>query len=201
MAATLPAISVVPANEASWSDPQTVFGATGPAARCQCQRFKLRRKEYFAGFPAEERAERLRQQTDAGHPESNSTSGLVAYLDGEPVGWCAVEPRSNYEGLVRNNRVPWAGRDEDKADDTVWAVTCFLIRKGFRKGGVSRALARAAVDFARDRGARAIEGYPITTKNVIIEELLVGTVCVFADAGLSVISRPSVRRVVMRLDF
>jgi hypothetical protein len=69
----------------------------------------LRRKEYFAGFPAEERADRLRQQTDAGHPESDSTSGLVAYLDGEPVGWCAVEPRSHYEGLVRNNRVPGAG--------------------------------------------------------------------------------------------
>ena len=67
--------------------------------------------------------------------------------------------------------------------------------------GVSRALARAAVSFARDRGARAIEGYPITTTNVIMEELLVGTVSVFADAGLSVVSRPTLRRVVMRLDF
>ena len=62
-------------------------------------------------------------------------------------------------------------------------------------------LARAAVDFARDRGARAIEGYPITTKDVILEELLVGTVSVFADAGFSVVSRPTLRRVVMRLDF
>gem|GEM_PF-3344269 len=94
----------------------------------------------------------------------------------EPTGWCAVEPRSHNEGLVRNNRVPWQGRDEDKSDDRVWAVTCFFIRRGFRKGGVSRALARAAVSFARDRGARAIEGYPIITTDVIMEELLVGTV-------------------------
>ena len=196
-----PAISVLPANEASWDDLQTVFGTTGPAVWCQCQRFKLHRKEYFAGFPAEERADRLRQQTDAGHPESDTTSGLVAYLDGEPVGWCAVEPRSHYEGLVRNNRVPWQGRDEDKTDDSVWAVTCFFIRRGYRKRGVSRVLAQAAVSFARDRGARAIEGYPITTTNVITEELLVGTVSVFADAGLSAVSRPTLRRVVMRLDF
>jgi GNAT superfamily N-acetyltransferase len=195
------AISVVPANEAGWEDLQTVFGTTGPAARCQCQRFKLRPREYFAGFPVEERAARLREQTEAGHPESDTTSGLVAYRDGQPVGWCAVEPRSHYDGLRRNNRVPWAGRDEDKADESVWAVTCFFIRRGHRRSGVSRALARAAVDFARDRGARAIEGYPITTKDVIVEELLVGTVSVFEGAGLSVVSRPTPRRVVMRLDF
>src|SRR5690606_29214018 len=118
-----------------------------------------------------------------GHPESGTTSGLVAYLDGEPVGWCAVEPRPAYTGLVRNNRVPWEGRAEDKTDGGVWAVTCFLTRAGFRKRGVGRALARAAVDFARERGARAIEGYPITTKNVISEELHVGTVAMFAGAG------------------
>lgn len=201
MTATDPAISVRPANEASWEDLQTIFGTRGPAARCQCQRFKLRPREYFAGFPVEERASRLREQTDCDHPESDRTSGLVAYLDGEPVGWCAVEPRCNYVGLVRNNRVPWDGRDENRADETVWAVTCFFIRKGFRNTGVGRVLARATVDFARQRGARAIEGYPINTKKVIIEELLVGTVGMFADAGFTEVSRPSLRRVVMRIDF
>jgi hypothetical protein len=60
---------------------------------------------------------------------------------------------------------------------------------------------RAAVDFARERGARAIEGYPMTTKNVILEELHVGTEGVFADAGFAEVSRPTPRRVVMRIDF
>jgi GNAT superfamily N-acetyltransferase len=201
MPATEPAISVVPANEASWEDLQTVFGKRGPASRCQCQRYKLRPREAFASFPDEERADRLRQQTDCGHPESGTTSGLVAYLDGEPVGWCAVEPRTAYAGLVRTFRVPWEGRAEDKTDGSVWAVTCFVTRAGFRKRGVSRALARAAVDFARERGARAVEGYPITTKNVILEELHVGTGGVFADAGFTEVSRPTLRRVVMRVDF
>jgi GNAT superfamily N-acetyltransferase len=194
-------IRIVPANEASWEDLQAIFGTRGQAFTCQCQRYKLRRREAFRSFPVEERADRLRGQTDCGHPEADATSGLVAYLDGEPVGWCAVEPRTAYEGLVRNNRVPWTDRNEDKTDDSVWAVTCLLTRAGFRKRGVSRALASAAVDFARERGARAIEGYPITTKDVIQEELHVGTVSVFADAGFAEVSHPTLRRAVMRIDF
>jgi GNAT superfamily N-acetyltransferase len=194
-------LTVVPANEASWDDLQTIFGTRGQAARCQCQRYKLRPRESFRSFPVEERAFRLRQQTDCGHPESETTSGLVAYLDGEPVGWCAVEPRTRYEGLLRNARVPWEGRSEDKTDDGVWAITCLFTRAGYRKRGISRVLARAAVDFARERGARAIEGYPMTTKNVIAEELHVGTRGVFANAGFTEVSRPSLRRAVMRIDF
>ena len=201
MTATEPAISAVPANQASWADLQTVFGSRGPASRCHCQRYKLQPRESFASFPAEERAFRLRQQADSGNPESGTTSGLVAYLDDEPVGWCAVEPRTAYEGLLRNSRVPWVGRQEDKADGSVWAVTCLFTRAGFRKRGVSRTLARAAVDFARERGARAIEGYPMTTTNAILEELHVGTEAVFAAAGFTAVSHPSPRRVVMRLDF
>jgi GNAT superfamily N-acetyltransferase len=50
-------------------------------------------------------------------------------------------------------RIVWAGRAEDKTDDSVWAVTCFVTRTGFRRRGISRALARAAVDFARANAA------------------------------------------------
>ena len=194
-------VTIVPANAASWEDLQAIFGTRGQGARCQCQRYKLRPRESFGSFPAEERAFRLRRQTDCGHPESDTTSGLVAYLDGAPVGWCAVEPRTAYEGLVRNSRVPWEGRAEDKTDDTVWAVTCVFTRAGSRKRGISRALVRAAVDFARERRARAIEGYPITTKDVIAEELHVGTRATFAAAGFAEIAHPTPRRVVMRIDF
>ena len=88
-----------------------LFGTRGAVSRCQCQRYEPR--ESFTSVPAEVRADRLRQQTDCGHPESNATSGLVAYLAAEPVGWCAVEPRSGYDGLVRVYKVPWAGRSED----------------------------------------------------------------------------------------
>jgi GNAT superfamily N-acetyltransferase len=196
------AISVVPANEASWDDLQTVFGARGEASRCQCQWFKIRDFEWRS-VPVDERAERLREQTGCGHPGARTTSGLVAYLDGEPAGWCAVEPRTAYVRLLFT-RVPWTGRAEDKTDDGVWAVTCFVTRTGFRRRGVSRALAGAAVDFARQRGARAIEGYPMITQpgqEVTRGELYVGSRSIFAAAGFAEVSRPTRRRVVMRIDF
>jgi GNAT superfamily N-acetyltransferase len=203
-AATTLRVTVVPANEASCEDLQAVFGTRGGPSRCQCQRFKTRGRQWDsekASVPFEERTRRLREQTRCGHPEADTTSGLAAYLDGEPVGWCAVEPRTGY---VRLGRVPWAGRAEDKTDDGVWAVTCFVTRPGFRRRGVSRALARAAVDFARQRGARALEGYPMITQpgqQITWGELHVGSRRIFEAAGFAEVSRPTLRRVVMRIDF
>jgi GNAT superfamily N-acetyltransferase len=194
-------LTVVPANEATWDDIQTVFGARGDPSRCWCQRFKMQPGESWRSVGPDELAFRLRRQTDCGHPKVGDTSGLVAYVDGEPVGWCAVEPRTEYARLLRNNRVPWEGRDEDKADGGVWAVTCFVTRTGFRKRGIASALARAAPGFARERSARAVEGYPMTTKEVILGELHVGTVGMFAAAGFVEVKRPTLRRAVMRIDF
>ena len=194
-------VRVVPANEASWEDVQAVFGTRGYASRCQCQRYKLGNADWTP-VPVEERALRLRMQTDCGNPEAGRTSGLVAYLDGEPAGWCAVEPRTAYPRLTE--QVVWKGRSEDKSEEGVWAVTCFLTRSGYRRRGVMYALARAAVEFARERGARAIEGYPMITepgKEVTWGELHVGSRNVFVAAGFSEVSRPTLRRVVMRIDF
>jgi GNAT superfamily N-acetyltransferase len=194
-------LEIVPANEASWEDLEAVFGTTGDPSRCWCQRFRMLPGESWRSVGPEELAFRLRAQTDCGHPRSGTTSGLVAYLDGEPVGWCAVAPRPDHPRLLRNNRVPWEGRAEDKDDCGVWAVTCFVIRKGFRRRGVGRALAQATVDHARRAGARALEGYPMTRKDVLPSELHVGTEAMFAAAGFAEVSRPGVRRVVMRVDF
>jgi GNAT superfamily N-acetyltransferase len=157
----------------------------------------------WRSVPVGERAERLREQTGCGNPGARTTSGLVAYLDGEPAGWCAVEPRTAYARLLRT-RVPWIDRAEDKTDAGVWAVTCFVTRTGFRRRGISRALAQASVDFARSRGARAIEGYPMITQPgqaVTWGELYVGSRSIFADAGFAEVSRPTRRRVVTRIDF
>jgi GNAT superfamily N-acetyltransferase len=101
-------------------------------------------------------------------------------------------------------RIPWAGRDENKADDGVWAVTCFVVRRGLRRRGIASALAEAAVDFAHERGARAVEGYPRVTQpgdEVGDVALYVGNRNLFANAGFREVSRPTPRRVVMRIDF
>lgn len=194
-------LRIVPANQAACGDLQVVFGERGTGHVCQCQRYKLEPGESFGSVPVEERMLRLWDQTDCGNPGSDRTTGLVGYVGDEPVAWCAVEPRSDYPGLVRVFRVPWEGRDEDKADPTVWAITCLFTRAGHRKRGYSKEMAKAAVEFARSRGARAVEAYPITTKNVIPEELHVGTPDTFAAAGLAEVSRPTKRRMVMRRDF
>jgi len=194
-------IVTVPANEASWDDLRAVFGTRGDPARCQCQWFKSDRQ--WRSVPVSERAQRLRQQTACGQPGAAETSGLVAYLGGEPVGWCAVEPRTAYQRLL-SARVPWTGRSEDRADESVWAVTCFVSRAGFRRCGVSRALAAATPAFARARGAQAIEGYPMIVQpgqEITWNELYRGSRSIFARAGFTEVSRPTPRRVVMRIDF
>lgn len=194
-------ISVRSANEAGWDELRAVFGGSATAARCFCQRYKLPRGEAFKHHPPEVRAERLREQAGCGGP--GPTSGLVAYDGGEPVGWCAVEPRPAYDGLVRNSsRAAWVGRDEDRTDPGVWAATCVLVRAGHRRHGVGTALAAAAVDHARAAGARALEAYPMTTTgNALLEELHVGTAAMFAAAGMAEVHRPSLRRAVHRVDF
>jgi GNAT superfamily N-acetyltransferase len=197
-------LEIVPANKAACEDLQTVFGRRGSAAVCQCQRFKLAPGEAFKSYPAEERELRLRAQTNCGQPRAATTSGLVAYLGGEPVGWCAVEPRPAYEGLLRVYRIPWEGRSEDKTDESVWAVTCIFARAGFRRSGIGYALARASIDFARERGARALEAYPMITQpgaEITWGELHMGTLSMFVVAGFTEVSRPSHRRAVMRIDF
>jgi GNAT superfamily N-acetyltransferase len=128
---------------------------------------------------------------------------MVAYLDGEPVGWVAVEPRANYRRL-RGSSVPWAGRSEDPDDPNVWAIVCYAVRAGYRRQGLTRPLTKAAVEFARMHGAKAVEGYPMVPKpgqDVSWGEMNVGSRNTFLAAGFREVSRPTARRVVMRLDF
>ncbi|MCB0983266.1 MAG: GNAT family N-acetyltransferase [Ilumatobacter sp.] len=194
------AIRIVPANEASWADVQAVFGTRGDAASCQCQWFKLSAGE-FRSTTAAEKAEMFRAQANCGHA-TGGTSGLVAYVDGQPAGWVAVEPRPAYPRMA-TMRLQWQGRHEDKADPDVWAVTCFVVRPGFRRRGVSTALAAAAVEHARLHGARAVEAYPKDTSAIgapTSAELFVGTAGMFAAAGFREVTHPTPRRIVMRID-
>jgi len=194
-------VRIVPANEVAWEDLAAVFGGSYPG-RCHCQRFKVV-GWMWRDSTQEERTSALREQTACGDPDAKHTSGLVAYVDGEPAGWVAVEPRVAYPKL-RTMPVPWKGRQEDRDDPDVWAVTCFAVRTGYRKQGLTYALARATVDFARSRGARALEAYPMVVdpgKVVTWGELHVGARQVFEEAGFAEVSHPTLRRVVMRVDF
>lgn len=206
-------MEIVPATPDRWDDVQTVFGTRGGAHHCQCQRIRLGDGAWWH-LSVEERAHHLREQLDSGSTNSDgdtdavgssvrTSGGLVAYVGAEPAGWVAVAPRTEYV-RYRGSRVPWAGRHEDKDDDGVWAVTCFAIRTGYRKQGLMYELAAAAVGHARERGAEAVEGYPIVPEpgqEISWGEVNVGTPGPFEAAGLTEVSRPTKRRRVLRLDF
>ena len=203
-------LTIVPANKAAWADLAAIFGPSGSSGRCNCQWFKTR-GWFWDQETDEQRRAQLREQANCDNPEATSTTGLVAYLaegsrpaeERVPVGWVAVEPRTAYPRLLGKPTV-WKGRQgEDKGDDGVWSVTCFVVRKGYRGRGISYALAAATVRYAKANGARALEGYAIRTqpgKQITWGELYVGAVQVFAEAGFAEVSTPSVRRVVMRVD-
>ncbi|MCW5874740.1 MAG: GNAT family N-acetyltransferase [Anaerolineales bacterium] len=196
-------LTILPANRAAWDDLMAILGSARCHGKfCFCQRFKVRDRGWYT-VDEEQLAHNLRTQTNCGKPAAKQTSGLVAYLDNEPVGWCSVGPRLDHPNLILN-RMLSAGRDEDLSNEGVWAVTCFIIRKGYRNRGYTYELARAAVDFARSRGARALEGYSMIThpgQTITWGELHVGSYKVFKAAGFNEVSHPSKRRVVMRIDF
>jgi len=190
------AVQVVPASGNRWPDLEEVFGTRGDPSRCWCQWF-------FAGAhvgPGELAAankESFRAQVEAGPPP-----GVIAYLDGAPVGWAAVARRPVYARLRRSAvlRGTPASRFED---GSVWSVTCFVVKAGARRRGVAAALLRGAIELAQRGGASVIEGYPVDLalkSSVTASELYHGVLSTFLRAGFAEVSRPTPTRPVVRLN-
>jgi N-acetylglutamate synthase-like GNAT family acetyltransferase len=120
--------------------------------------------------------------------------GLLAYAGGEPVGWCAVEPREAYATLERSRLLKRL--DEQR----VWSVVCFFIAKSYRNKSVSVELLKAAVAHARKHGAQIVEGYPVEPKKGKMPDVFAwtGIAAAFRQAGFKEVARPSATRPVMR---
>ena len=126
----------------------------GGARRCRCQALKVPGWIWRDTTQVERDAALLEQ---AGCGTSGPTSGLIGYVDGEPAGWVAVEPRENYPRIWPRQK-SWMRMDPDLVG--VWSVTCFVVRKGLRRQGLMYELAAATVEKGRQVGARVLEGYP-----------------------------------------
>ncbi len=191
----MPEFTWRPANEAATDDVRAVFEAGG-ARKCRCQALKA------AGWIWRDTTQEQRdaaQVAQTGCGTDGPTSGLIGYLDGEPAGWVAVEPREDYP-RIWSRKQPWMRMDPGL--DGVWSVTCFVVRKGFRRQGLMYELAAATVDYGAQVGARVLEGYPTEPadgKTVIWDEASVGLLQVFLDAGYEVVASPTLRRRVVRL--
>lgn len=187
---TQPSITVESVGADTWDDLRTVFGERGDPSGCWCQWFKLSGGE-FRATSTDEKTALLHTSVEQGSP------GVIARIDGEPVGWSAVEPYTAYPGLRRS---PITKRLAGDPDDP-WAVTCFVVRIDHRKRGVARALLAGAVEHAAERGAAVVEGYPVdpgVRPSLSAAERYHGTVSLFESAGFAVVRRPSATRAIMR---
>ena len=177
-----------------FGDVKTMLGPKRPDANvCWCLSYRVPSKENRA-LVGPARGERVRQLVEEGPP------GVLAYDGDEVVGWAAVAPRAD-TSFARNRKIPHVD------DLPVWSVWCIRVRPGHRGKGISHHLLRGAVEFARDRGAPAIEGYPVDNRGEKVDLTMayVGTRALFERAGFAkAADTDSVLdgfpRVVMRLD-
>jgi GNAT superfamily N-acetyltransferase len=193
-------IVVLPADQTRWKDLEPPSAPPGYNSDCWRQRFRSRGRDWDSKAGHGGGTRQASARTDRLRP-ARSDPDERRLLGRGPRGLVRGRPPQVF---LRLGRAPWVGRRKDRSDGSVSAVVCLVTRKGFRRRGVSRALAQRAVEFARERGARALEAYPMLTmsgKEITWVELHVGSRSLFAAAGLVEVSHPSLRRVVMCTDF
>ena len=145
-----------PVTPDRWADLVTLFGNRGACGGCWCMYWRLPTPEFQSGKGDvnKKRLEEIVCKREGGLPP-----GILAYSDaGEPVGWCAVAPRAEYDYFTRTKSLPAID------DQPVWSVTCFFVRKDQRRTGVATGLLNAAAEFVKANGGSILEGYPTRPK-------------------------------------
>ena len=188
------AIEVRPATV--FVDVQTMVGPKRPDANvCWCLSYRLTSSKENLSLEGTARGDRVRELVAQDPPP-----GVVAYDGDEVVGWAGVHPRSD-TSFATNRKIPHVD------DLDVWSVWCIRVRPGHRKSGISHHLLAGAVEFAREHGAPAIEGYPLDNRGEKIDLTMayVGTKSLFEQAGFTTAADTDsvlngFPRVIMRLD-
>ena len=173
------AIEVLPASADRWADVERVMQTPGDPETCWCQVFRVPRDDWDARSTEQNRADLRALVAEGVRP------GLVAYDDGEPIGWCSVAP---LEQLVRIAAAPFIAAARPDGDDLAgrWVVSCFVVTEAARGAGLVEILLEAAVSFARAQGATAVEAIPLdvaAATEVTPDHLFGGTLTAFEGAG------------------
>ena len=177
-----------PVTPDRWKDFEKLFGPNGACAGCWCMWWRLPRAEFTQKHYGGNKRVIKKIITTGQEP------GMLAYADSEPIGWCAIAPREVYPSLDRSNVL------QRVDDQPVWSVTCFYIARGYRKHGVTALLLQAAIQFARQHGAKIVEGYPIDAggEKKSTTSVFTGVASTFAQAGFVEVARRSPTRPIMR---
>jgi len=180
-------LSFRPIKRNLWPDLEELFGPNGACAGCWCMFWKLRGKAYEEARGTETR-QMHKSVVDAG-----TSTGLLAYLHGEVVGWVAVEPRESYPKLAFSRALkPVDGQP-------VWSVTCFFVAKNHRQNGITVELLKATVEHVRSQGGRIVEGYPVDVEEKTAPPFIfTGTASAFKRAGFKEVARNAPTRPIFR---
>jgi GNAT superfamily N-acetyltransferase len=115
--------------------------------------------------------------------------GILAYSDGEPVGWCSIAPRETYLRL---------SKQQDDAEEGVWSIACFYVPRRLRRGRLGAALLDAAVAHAFGKGAKAVEAYPVDEASPSYR--FMGFRKMYEPLGFRETGKAGTRRTIVRLD-
>src|SRR5262245_3857804 len=180
-------LTVRPLTPDIWPAFADLFGKSGACNGCWCMYWRI-----GSDYKQDREQNRLALRNIV---KRGPLPGLVAF-DGElAVGWCQLTPR---------DALPWLERARflKRVDDTpVWSITCFYVRRGYRKQGVTAALIKAALQAAKRAGAPAVEAYPVdTAQRGHTSNLFTGIASTFARAGFEVVACRTPARPIMRRD-
>src|SRR6266704_6254533 len=187
-AASLPELASYPVTPERWHDLQTLFGEHGAYGNCWCMWWRLSRSD-FGKQTGQAKNQGLKTIVDAGE-----VPGILAYAGREPIAWCSVATREAFPSLERS-------RTLKRVDDLrVWSIVCFYVAKQYRRKGLMAELLRAAIDYARQHGAKIVEGYPIEPKHDDSPPVstFTGIFSAFQEVGFVEVARRSEKRPIMR---
>ena len=173
-----------------WAEFEKLFGKSGAFGGCWCRWWFETNAEF------EQMKGEVNRSVMRAHVEVGDEPGLLAYLDGEPVGWCAFGPRKSYPRLQRSRSLKAVD------DQPVWSVVCFYISRKQRHKGLTTALLRAVIEEVRRRGGKIVEGYPNLPRPEANADAFIymGMASAFEKAGFIEVARAGSRRVIMRYD-
>lgn len=182
-------LEIHPAKPDRWADLEALFSTRGSCAGCWCMWWRVPRS-VFRRQKAEGNRAALKALVDGG-----TVPGLLAYADGRPVGWVSLAPREDYPPLSRSRAL------QPVDDRPVWSVVCFFVVRPFRRRGLTVRLLEAAAEFARQRGAILLEGYPVEPRKAAIPDAsaYMGLPSAYRQAGFKEVARRSPTRPIMRL--